>query len=236
MLFSFQAYFLGLMFDILQQLNEILFVPTYYHKVIHPPDVKAEAALFLNVVIKGIQHEQSKELRGLVSQGQALCLVDVDTKQVIDAHIQAALLENLEQLAFEHIVVDAGKEVMNIALEYPALCGAVLCVVAHHAGFEPDNGVRRPFSGLVRAVVSHKAARYGVVQAIVCNSMEDNLILERRGLNIALFRLENLEALELSRPVCSGCRSSMMSRRFSKRFSSNSTVRLFFRLPSLAAT
>ena len=201
-----QADFSGLPLDVLQQLHQILFVPAYHHKVVHAADVEAETAFLFDVVVQGVQHQQGKELRGLVSQGQALCLVDVDTKQVIDAHIQAALLENLEQLAFEHIVVDAGEKVVDITLEYPALCGSVLSIVANHTDFEPDDSVCRPFSGLVRAVVSHKAARYGVVQAIVCNSMEDNLILERRGLNIALFRLENLEALELPRQVCSSCK------------------------------
>ena len=36
--------------------------------------------------------------------------------------------------------------------------------------------------------------------------MEDNLVLKGRSFNVALFRLENLEALKLPRQVCSSCK------------------------------
>src|SRR5699024_4885967 len=102
-------------------------------EIVHAADVVLESALFFDVVVKAIQHQKSKELAGLVSQRQAVRLVDIDHQEVIDAHIQTALLKDAAQLCLDDIVVNRREEVVDVAFEHPAVGCAVLGIV-------PDKG------------------------------------------------------------------------------------------------
>ena len=152
-------------------------------------------------MIEGVQHQQGKQLRGLIAQRQALCLVDVDAQQVINARVDVVFSGDFPQFCFQNVVVDAGKEMPDVALQNPAIGSLILRVVAHKALFQPDYGVCGALSALVRAVIPHKAGRDGIVQTIVCDGVQNNLILKCRGFDVPFLRLENFEALKLPRLI-----------------------------------
>jgi len=64
-------------------------------------------------------------------------------------------------------MVDGGEEMVNIALQHPSVCAAVLAVVIDHVALQAHDGIQCPLSALRSVVVADEAGADRVVQNIV---------------------------------------------------------------------
>ena len=136
-------------------------------EIVHVSSVIAASPVFLDVMVELIKEHQGEQLAGLIPKGQAVGLVNVDAHEVIERHIYAALLHQGPQFCFQDVMVDGGEEMVNIALQHPSVCAAVLAVVIDHVSLQAHDGIQCPLSALRSVVVADEAGADRVVQNIV---------------------------------------------------------------------
>ena len=88
-------------------------------------------------MVELVKEHQREKLAGLVAQRKSIFHhVDVDAKQLIDTRVNAALIQNILELSFQLPVVNAGKEMADIAFQHPAFNTVPTpAVIVHHVGF-----------------------------------------------------------------------------------------------------
>ena len=96
-------------------------VLVYQDEVIHIPDVMPDAQPFFYQVVQVIQHGQGHQLADLAAQADALAAAKA-VNDFIDAPGGFPVLHSLGNGCLGHVVRDAVKEVVNIALQHPAVC------------------------------------------------------------------------------------------------------------------